>query len=291
MSIAFKFIILFIINTLISLLLLHLLSGFRLEQAKKIILKNRLYKSLIIKTDYRILESNIQYYWRGYNVTIHYIIAGCLSLSAFLLLIKYPQTYKLVMAGICFSIPWLLLQFVKVKTTALTEQQAITLITSFMTNYGLTQNVFDSFQILEETLSYPLKKPIGVMNKKHFKFKKSGEECLKDFENAFSDYRIRMFARQLSVAYSTGGDVIAMCKNFLADFNRKNRAERNDKIEEFIDRYMFYILIFSTLTLIHRGFMQNNFLEFVTDNIFGKLTLFSTYGMIVWMIIQLIKSS
>lgn len=291
MNLAFKFGILFLINLLGCSLLLHLLSGVRLAAVKNFIFDSKAYKRIIVKTEHRIMGSNVQYYVRSYSVSMHYMLASGVSLLTFLALMKYPEMYKLVMAGISFSIPWLMLQFIKVKTTALTEQQAITLITSFKTNYGLRQNIFDTFKMLEETLSYPLKKPIEVMNSKYFNLKVSGEDCLKDFKYSFADDRIKLFADQLSIAHLTGGDVIAICNNFLADFNRKNRVETNDKMDEFIDRYLIYVLIFSTLGLIHHGFGQANFVDFVSENMVGKITLFSTYVLVVWMILKLIKSS
>lgn len=286
-----KIILILIPSFILSYMTFHKVYDLKIEDVKKWILNRRIYKIVVDNVNQRILESNVQYYFRHYNLLIHYVIGLSIAIIIYFFLGNYPFSYRLIVSFIGMSMPALCIQLVKVKTTALTERQAITLITSFKTNYRLYGNIFDTFKTLEETLTYPLLEPVKRMNAKYFEFSLDAEECLIDFKRSFADERIKEFVDQLVVSHDTGGNVIAICDNFLKDFNRKNRAETNDRINEFIDRYLMFILIVMSLTLIHHVFDQKEFIVFVTENIYGKMTLFSTYGLIYFMIYKLIKTS
>ena len=268
-------------------LILGLLTAEKVEVIEKG-KKNRLIK-VIEFTEASINESNVKYYFPKYNMLLHLTLAVSLFAISFKFLGDYPVEFKILLSTIVFLIPWMILQFIKTKTTREIKKQILDLIISFKAYYILKKDVFQAFNMLEENIAEPVKSTVSFLNKQ-YRLKKPGEKCLETFGKRFSDLKMKMFVDQLRFALKTGGDVESICTKFINDMSKYEEIEDRDRLEGLADKYGLYLLIFLNIGVMHY-MMESNyaFINFVTYNPTGKIVLAFDYLICIVLFFKLIK--
>ena len=256
----------------------------KLEHEKK----NRLTKILEF-TNRSIYESNIKYYIPRYNILWHFTLALILFATSYNTLNRYPFEYKVLLSIIVFLIPWMLIQFIKTKTTIEIKKQILDVLISFKAYYSLKKDIFQAFSMLEDNISEPVRSAVSVLNKQ-YKIKNSGDQCLEVFKKRFADLKMRMFVDQLKLAIKTGGDIESICTKFINDMSKYEEIEDRDKLDGLTDKYGLYLLILINVSVMHYMMISNSaFIRFVTFNPLGKVTLIADYVICIVLFFRLIK--
>ncbi|MBN2794469.1 MAG: hypothetical protein JXR88_03615 [Clostridia bacterium] len=252
--------------------------------------KERRFTKILLFTEKSVNESNIKYYIKNYNSLVHFFLAIGFYVLCYHLVWRYPIEFRILLSIIAFQIPWVILQFVKVKTTAEIKRQILDLMISFKAYYILTKDIFQAFKLLEGNLAEPVNGIVAVLNKQYLITKREGERCLETFQKRFSELKMRMFIEQLMLAYRTGGDVESICTKFIDDMSKYEELEDKEKLDALSDRLGLYFMIAMNLVCMHY-MMQHNyvFVRFVTYNIIGKLVLMIDYIICIYLLIKLIK--
>ncbi len=286
-----KIVIIASLTALFSIIFITLILG--LLTAKKVEMvekrkKNRLFK-LIEFTEANINESNVKYYLPRYNILLHVSLAVALFTMSYKALVAYPFEFKVLISTIMFLIPWMILQFIKTKTTREIKKQLLDLMISFKAYYLLKKDVFLAFSMLEENISQPVKSAVIVLNKQ-YKRKVSPERCLERFMKRFSDLKMKMFIEQVKLAIKTGGDVESICTKFINDMSKYEEIEDRHRLDGLSDKYGLYLLIFVNVTVMHYMMDSNYaFVKFVTYNPIGKIVLAVDYLLCIVLLFKLIK--
>lgn len=251
--------------------------------------QNRLIKVFIF-TEKSINESNIKYYIKHYNSFLHFALAISCYMLSYGIIKTYPIEFRVLLSLIAFQIPWVMLQFVKARTTAEIKKQILDLMISFKAYYILKKDIFQAFSLLEGNLSEPIGNTVEVLNKQYLITKREGEKCLISFIKRFSDLKMKLFVEQLILAYKTGGDVESICTKFIQDMRKYEELEDKEKLDGLSDRYGLYFLIIMNLAMMHYMMDRNYaFIRFVTYNMVGKAVLIIDYVICILLLVKLIK--